>query len=111
MHRDLTPFPIDVVLRGPVRPQLDLCRGVIDLEAQNVGQLLNPRQDLLELPLVSSDNGHVINIDVELRLWHVAAEGAVEHLALYRWVLLDGYNLWLVLLVADGLPSLSALPR
>ena len=100
-----------MVLWGPVLPQLDFRLGVIDLEAQNVGQLLNPRQDLLELPLVSSDNGHVINIDVELRLWHFAAEGAVEHLVQYRWVLLDGYNLWLVLLVADGLPSLSALPR
>jgi hypothetical protein len=51
---------------------------VVDLEAQNVGQLLNPRQDLLELPLVPSDNGHVINIDVELSLWEFAAEGAVE---------------------------------
>ena len=100
-----------MVLWGPVLPQLDFRLGVIDLEAQNVGQLLNPRQDLLELPLVSSDNGHVINIDVELRLWDFAAEGAVERLVQYRWVLLDGYNLWLVLLVADGLPSLSAPPR
>ena len=69
-----------MVLRRPVRLQVDLRLGVVDLEAQNVGQLLNPRQDLLELPLVPSDDGHVINIDVELSLWEFAAEGAVGYL-------------------------------
>ena len=67
-------FPI---AGGPVD---DFCFGVVDLEAEELGEFLHSAEDGLQLGLGPGDESYVVNIDEEINVRELPLQGPMERL-------------------------------